>query len=171
MKARDIRLAFFILFLSAGLCLWAGEEKLQKQGLEAGGEKSLIRKDLLLREKTELGNPVRNIFTLSRSPNREIQGNAFKVQQSQQQNQQHDPTSPNKYEASSSLPVNIRYIGYVVSADKIVALIVFEGNALAVESGEMISEGVKIGKITADEIEIVGSDSQKRRYYLEGEKQ
>jgi len=97
---------------------------------------------------------------------REIQRNQAKLQQNQQQN----PTLPNKYEASSSLPVNIRYIGYVISADKMVALIVFEGNALAVERGELISEGVKIGKITPEEIEIVGSDSQKRRYYLEGEK-
>jgi hypothetical protein len=51
-----------------------------------------------------------------------------------------------------------------------VALIVFEGDALAVEKGEVISEGVKIGEITPEEIEIIGSDSQKRRYYLEGER-
>jgi len=167
MKAKDIRSAFFILFLSIGLSVWAGEEKLQKKGLETGGEKSLIRKDLLLREKIELGNSVRNIFTLRRSVNREIERNPVILQQNQQQN----PALPNRYEASPSLPVNIRYIGYVISADKMVALIVFEGNALAVEHGEVISEGVKIGKITTEEVEIVGSDSQKRRYYLEGEKQ
>ena len=166
MKAKEITSAFFILFLSIGLSVWAGEEKVQKKGLETGGEKSLIRKDLLLREKIELGSPLRNIFTLRRSVSREIERNPATLQPNQQQN----PTLPNKYEASSSLPVNIRYIGYVISADKMVALIVFEGNALAVESGEVISDGVKIGKITPEEIEIVGSDSQKRRYYLEGEK-
>jgi hypothetical protein len=166
MKAKDIRSAFFILFFSIGLSVWAGEEKLQKKGLETGGEKSLIRKDLLLREKIELESPVRNIFTLRRSAGRTIERNPVKPQQNQQQNS----TLPNKYEASSSLPVNIRYIGYVISDEKMVGLIVFEGNALAVERGEVISEGVKIGKITTEEIEIVGSDSQKRRYYLEGEK-
>jgi hypothetical protein len=166
MKAKEITSAFFILFLSIGLFIWAGEEKLQKRGLEKGGEKSLIRKDLLLREKIKLGNPVRNIFTLRRSVRREIERNPVK----QEQNQQQNPTLPNKYGASSSLPVNVRYIGYVISDDKMVALIVFEGNALAVERGEMISEGVKIGKITTEEIEIVGSDSQRRRYSLEGEK-
>lgn len=166
MKAKDIRSAFFILFLSMGLSVWAGEEKLQKKGLEAGGEKSLIRKDLLLREKLELGNPIRNIFTLRRSVSREIQRNPVELQQSQQQ----DSNLPNKLGASSSLPANIRYIGYVISDNKMVGLIVFEGNALAVERGELISDGVKIGKITTEEIEIVGSDSQKRRYYLEGEK-
>jgi hypothetical protein len=166
MKAKEITSAFFILFLSIGLSIWAGEEKLQKRGLAKGGEKSLIRKDLLLRAKIELGNSARNIFTLRRSASREIERNPVKPQQNQQQN----PTLPNKYEASSSLPVNIRYIGYVISDEKMVGLIVFEGNALAVERGEVISEGVKIGKITTEEIEIVGSDSQKRRYYLEGEK-
>ncbi len=158
--------AFFILFLSIGLCIWAGEEKLQKKGLEKGGEKSLIRKDLLLREKIELGNPVRNIFTLRRSAGRTTERNPVKPQQNQQQN----PTLPGKYEASSSLPLNIKYIGYVISDVKMVALIVFEGDVLAVESGEVISEGVKIGEITPEEIEIIGSDSQKRRYYLEGER-
>jgi len=166
MKAKEIKSAFFILFLSIGLSIWAGEEKVQKKGLETGGEKSLIRKNLLLREKIELGDPARNIFTLRRSVSRQIERNPVKLRQNQQQN----PTLPNKYEASSSLPVNIKYIGYVISEEKMVGLIVFEGNAWAVESGEVISEGVKIGKITAEEIEIVGSDSQKRRYYLEGEK-
>ncbi len=162
MKAKEITSAFFIFFLSIGLCIWAGGEKLQKKGLEKG----LIRKDLLLREKMELGNPVRNIFTLRKSVSREIERNPVKLRQNQQQN----PTLPGKYEASSSLPLNIRYIGYVISDDKMVALIVFEGDALAVEKGEIISEGVKIGKITPEEIEIIGSDSQKRRYYLEGER-
>jgi len=166
MNAKEITSAFFILSLSIGLSIWAGEEKLQKKGLEKSGEKSLIRKDLLLREKMVLGSPVRNIFTLRRSVSREIERNPVEVKQNQQQN----PTFPNKYEASSSLPVNIKYIGYVISDEKMVALIVFEENALAVESGEVISEGVKIGKITPEEIEIVGSDSQKRRYYLEGER-
>ncbi len=167
MKAKEITSAFFILFLSVGLCIWAGEQELQKKVPGKGGEKSLIRKDLLLREKIELGSPVRNIFTLRRSVSREIQRNSAKLPQNQQQN----PTISNQQGASSSLPVNIKYIGYVISDDKMVALIVFEGNALAVERGELISDGVKIGKITTEEIEIVGSDSQRRRYYLEGERQ
>ncbi len=166
MKAKKIASAFFILCLSIGLSIWAGEEKLQKKGFEKGGEKSLIRKDLLVREKIEFGNPVRNIFTLRRSVGRQIERNPVKLRQNQQQN----PTLPGKYEASSSLPLNVRYIGYVISDDKMVALIVFEGDALAVEKGEVISEGVKIGEITPEEIEIIGSDSQKRRYYLEGER-
>jgi hypothetical protein len=167
MKAKEITSAFFILFLSIGLCIWAREEILQKKVLEKDGEKSLIRKDLLLREKIQLGNPTRNIFTLRRSAGGTIERNRVKPQQNQQRN----TTLPNTREASSSLPVNIRYIGYVLSDDKMVALIVFEGNALAVERGEVISEEVKIGKITPEEIEIVGSDSQRRRYYLEGERQ
>ena len=79
----------------------------------------------------------------------------------------------------SSLPIkewaslsdlNIRYIGYIVSDEKIVALIIFDGNTLAVEKGEMINKKVKVGKITPEEIEFIGPDSEKRKYSLEGVK-
>lgn len=63
-----------------------------------------------------------------------------------------------------------RYIGYIVFGEKIVALIIIDGNALAVEKGEMISEGVKVGEITPEEIEIMGPDSEKRKYSLEGKR-
>ena len=71
---------------------------------------------------------------------------------------------------ASLLALNIRYIGYIVFGEKIVALIIIDGNALAVEKGEMINERIKVGKITPDEIEIMGPDSKKRKYSLEGEK-
>ncbi len=67
----------------------------------------------------------------------------------------------------SLLAQNIKYIGYVVSCEKIVALIIIDGNALAVEKGETISEGAKVGEITPEEIEIIGPDSEKRKYSLE----
>lgn len=165
MKARKIMPAIFIFSLSIVLSMWAGEEKLQKKGSEESGRKSLIRKELLLREKRKLGPPRRNIFSLRRSVSREIGTNPAKLHQNSQEN----PTLPG--EGASPLPLNIRYIGYIVSHENIVALIVFEGNALAVERGEVISEGVKVGEITPEEIEITGSDSQKRRYSLEGEQE
>ena len=66
--------------------------------------------------------------------------------------------------------LNIRYIGYVVSSEKIVALLILEGNILAVEKGEMISKGVKIGEITPEVIEVIGPELEKKKYFLEGEK-
>lgn len=72
---------------------------------------------------------------------------------------------------ASLLALNIKYIGYIVSCEKIVALIIIDGNALAVEKGEIISEGAKVGEITPEEIEIMGPDSEKRKYSLEREKE
>ena len=67
--------------------------------------------------------------------------------------------------------MNIRYIGHIRSGQKIVALIVYEDTAIAVEKGEMISEGVQIGDVTSEYVEIVGPDSVRRKYTLEGEKE
>jgi tetratricopeptide (TPR) repeat protein len=63
--------------------------------------------------------------------------------------------------------LNIRYIGYIVSSEKIIALIILDGNILAVEKGEMISKGVKIGEITPEVIEVLGPDLEKKKYFLE----
>lgn len=165
MKAKKIIPAFFIFFLSISLNMWAGEEKLQKKGPEESGKKSLIRKELLLREKRELGTPRRNIFSLRRSASREIGANTVKLRYNPQKNEARPEGG------GSPLPLNIRYIGYIVSHEKIVGLIVFRGNAIAVEKGEVISEGVTVGEISLVEIEIIGSDSQKRRYSLEGDQE
>ncbi|MGB2845701.1 MAG: hypothetical protein WBC02_12675, partial [Candidatus Aminicenantaceae bacterium] len=74
-------------------------------------------------------------------------------------------------EAPSPGQLQIRYVGYVISGEKVIALIIFRGNTLAVEKGEMISEGVKVGEITSAAIEIVSSNSEKRKFPLEGEKE
>lgn len=163
MKAKRIIPAFFIFFLSLGLSMWAGEEKPRKGEPEESGGKSLIRKELLLKERGKLGVPRRNIFSPRTPGRRETEENRAKLHQNPQ-----EITSLPK-EAVSSLPLNIKYIGYIVSREKIVGLIVFRGDALAVEREEVISEGVRVGKITQEEIEIIGSDSQKRKYSLEGE--
>ena len=73
-------------------------------------------------------------------------------------------------EWASLLGLDIRYAGYIASEEKIVALIIFGENALVVEKGEMISDGVKVVEITPEGIEIIGPDSQERKYSLKGKK-
>jgi len=65
--------------------------------------------------------------------------------------------------------VNLRYVGFIMSARRLVALIILDGQALAVAEGEVVSEGVRVGKITVEEIEIVLPDSSTRKFSLEGE--
>jgi hypothetical protein len=161
----DMKAAVFIFFLSFGLTLWAGAGQSQKKETTKSGEQSLIKKELLTKTKKKLAPARRNIFSLRRGGSQETPIVPT-----------HPRTAPQKAalmteRESSGASVNIRYIGHIKSGQKIVALIVYEDAAIAVEKGEMISEGVQIGDVTVAYIEIVGPDSVRRKYTLEGEKE
>jgi flagellar basal body P-ring protein FlgI len=49
------------------------------------------------------------------------------------------------------------------------ALIILEGQVMAVAEGEVVSEGIRIGKITPQELEVIMPDSTTRKFSLEGE--
>ena len=176
MKFKESLAVFLIFFLGISLCLYAEEGMFQKKKPEEKETKSLIRKELLLKERKKLEPPRRNIFSprSSRFPGSQV--DAFRTEQNSPP--ESSPEAPEDPEAPATLsenrprvPSNIRYIGYIHSEDRIVGVIIFEGNALAVEVGEMISAGVKIEKITLEEIEIIGPDSEIRKYTLEGERE
>lgn len=152
---------FLIVFFCLGFCLVAGEDNNDKEKAELKKTGSLIRKELLYGERKELKPPKRNIFSPQASGNAEANLGTLGVPQGQQE----EGSLP---EASSS-SLNLRYIGYVHSGQRIVALIVFEGQAVAVEQGERISEQLTVGKITTKEVEIVGPGDQRKIYSLEGE--
>lgn len=165
MEAKKIVPASLIVLLCTSFWLGAQKENAKKKSDPEKGVKSLIKKDLLFNKRKKLGPPRRNIFSTRKSEIRNTTAN---------------PVVPEKVtqelkdlitERISSRPLNIRYVGYInkISGGKIVALITFEGNVLAVEEGEVIAEGVEVGKITRVEIEIIGPDSKKRKYPLEGE--
>ena len=67
------------------------------------------------------------------------------------------------------LPLNLRYLGYVLSGRKTVGLIVFGGEALAVVEGDVITEGYTIGRVSPEEIEVLGPDQEPLMFSLEGE--
>jgi Tfp pilus assembly protein PilP len=64
----------------------------------------------------------------------------------------------------------VKYIGYVQSGKKVVALIILEGNTYAVESGDVLETGLTIGEITPELMEIFERGSEPRKISLEGEK-
>ena len=64
----------------------------------------------------------------------------------------------------------MKYIGYVKSGNRVVALVIFEGDTYAVESGDVLEMGLTIGDITPDELEIIDRGSEPVRINLEGEK-
>ncbi len=65
--------------------------------------------------------------------------------------------------------MSLRYIGYIDTGERIVALIIYEGEAMAVEEGEMISEQFKVGKVTRDKLDIIGPGEEIKEFSLEGE--
>ncbi len=66
--------------------------------------------------------------------------------------------------------LSLRYIGYVHSSQKTIALILLNGLPLTVEEGDYLDSGVKVGKITAEEIILIGPDGKSSRFSLEGDK-
>ncbi len=65
---------------------------------------------------------------------------------------------------------NVKYIGYVRSGERVVALILLGSKSYAVESGDILETGLTIGEITPDDIEISSQGSEPQRINLEGEK-
>ena len=65
--------------------------------------------------------------------------------------------------------MNVRYIGYVRSEGKIVALIFFRGIAFAVEKGEFLEEQIKVEEVTVEEIVLTLGGFQPLKFAIEGE--
>jgi hypothetical protein len=81
------------------------------------------------------------------------------------------PGAPSEAAAPPAFSIDFRFIGYVDSPKtrKIIGLVIFQGQARAVVEGEVISEGVRIGKIGREEIEVVLPDASTKTFSLEGE--
>lgn len=136
---------------------------------KASGEKekkSLIRKDLLQTQSGEMGLPKRNIFSPQSSSRSQV-GASFVASQKPQlgfedEEQEEAQTPP-------TININLRYIGFIESPRKMIGLIILEGQAIAVAEGEVVSEGIRIGKITPQDLEVIMPDSMTRKFSLEGE--
>ena len=165
MKAKKTIPATLIFILCASFWIGANQEKAKTKNDPEKGVKSLIRKDLLLKKRKKLRPPRRNIFSARRPEIRNTKVNPVVPDRITQESRTLTT------EGTSSRPLNIRYVGYINrdSGGKMVALIIFEDTVMAVEEGEMIAEGVEVGKITRVEIELIHADSKKRKYPLEGE--
>lgn len=163
MHARKIFLGSAIVFLLyAGMMFVSAQEKLS----DHESQPSLVRKDLLQRERKSLDPPKRNIFTSQRSGYG--LDSPVAVDTSGRQPGSRD-TADAESQQQAVYRVDIRYIGYIGSEKRTVALIIYEGEAMAVEKGEQVSEQVKILNISPQSVEFVGPDSVPNKVFLEGE--
>jgi len=153
----------FLLFFTA---LLSSQDKKQEKAEEKRPPVGLIRKDLLNHDIKKLDPPKRNIFIPNSALS--LEAEEFEAGQERQQTEQQN-IELLEAEQLSTRPLGLRYIGYVKSIQKITALILFEGEALAVDVGEEIAEGVSISKITLEDITVIGPSQEPWKFPLEGE--
>ncbi|MFQ6037859.1 MAG: hypothetical protein ACE5LV_04505 [Candidatus Aminicenantales bacterium] len=165
MKARVVSLFLTGLWLAVA----SSASALALQQAKAQSQKKsppLVRKDLLASRKKNLKPPLRNIFTRARGSLLKKETLGFNPAA----NASSPSEEPSLDEPTAPLPLNIRYIGYVESGERVIALVLFEGNAVAVETGDILGTGLTVGTIAPDEIEIVRPDASVEKVRLEGEK-
>lgn len=66
--------------------------------------------------------------------------------------------------------VNVRYVGFIQGKERLLALVLFNGQAVAVAAGETLGNIWKVARITAVEVEIQGPDGAPLKFALEGER-
>lgn len=140
----------------------------QKETNKEFKHQNLVRKDLLSKKIVKLKPQERNIFKPDKRRKPSVMLEDVGLIQGIPQEEL--PTEKINKNKAASDSMSLRYIGYVGSLEKIVALVIFEDQALAVKKGDMVSESFKILNITRKEIEFAGRDSITRKVSLEGEK-
>ncbi len=181
---RSSKFLVLLLLLTGGAGL-AGASSAGAQGAgvrdqqKAGEEKSvapLIRMDLLRLAPAPAGPPKRNIFAPRIGPSRPSEPSPPPAMGLPPVNPGAAGVAPADPAAAqpAAAPVftiDLRYIGFVDSlkTGKIIGLVIFQGQAQAVVEGDVISEGVRIGKIGRQEIQVILPDSTTRTFSLEGE--
>jgi len=139
----------------------------QKKTNKEFKHQSLVRIDLLRKKIVKLKPPERNIFKPDKRRSPSVMGGDIGPIQGIPNEELPIDGIDRKKAASNS--ISLRYIGYVGSMEKTVALVIFEGQALAVKKGDMVLDNFKVLNITRKEIEFAGRDSITRKVSLEGE--
>jgi hypothetical protein len=133
---------------------------------------SLLRKDLLVPSKKSFPPPKRNIFLRQRKmvAGGEVDPSTGIPIPGQQRSTAQSESVARQKSAAERVQSNVKYIGYVQSGKKVVALIILGGDSYAVQSGDVLDTGLSIGEITPDEMEIFDRGQEAIRIKLEGEK-
>jgi hypothetical protein len=124
---------------------------------------SLIRKDLLRPPRSADVRPRRNIF---------IRGGGTSVEPGPPANAvpPQAVTLSDKAEPESLGP-DIRYVGCVITPRRTVAIILLDGQALAVAEGDQVAAIFTVQKISREALDLADPDGQRRTISIGGEKQ
>jgi len=167
MNNNILRTVLLCVFGLAFICLAMGAEKTKN----VSTTDSHLRMDLLRKKKERPEKPARNLFIPDSRESSELTTNRDvmpgRIKPTDQQTA--GDTSLLASSQSQLQGLKLQYIGYVYSGEKIVALVKYKNEALAVEEEEWIDALFRVEKITRTEITILGPDSQNKVFPLEGE--
>lgn len=156
-----------LLFLTAVSLLLPGEEDFSYQNRKQYSKvktERLVRMDLIESIKKDFEPPLRNIFTFQHYS----QGDASEGKE-EESFTQISGESRDRRESQNRTDFFLEYVGYIKSKDKMVALIIFQGRALAVQEGELLEDGSVVALVSEESIEVTGTSSQKSTFYLKEE--
>lgn len=66
--------------------------------------------------------------------------------------------------------LELAYLGFVRSGERLTAVVIFQGQTLTVALDEEIAPGFKVTRLTPDEIEIAGPGASKKVFFRQGER-
>jgi hypothetical protein len=168
MRIFSLLAAVLAFFWAAGVLAGTAVTQSAEKTSAEKEKKSLIRVDLLKVQGEEIGVPKRNIFS-PQSSSRNLPVPSLETTQPNLEGGEQGQAQGGEAQMQPVLNINLRYIGFIRSSRKVIGLIILEGQVMAVAEGEVVSEGIRIGKVTAQEIEVIMPDSTTRKFPLEGE--
>jgi hypothetical protein len=124
--------------------------------------KPLIRKDLLKFGQGEIAPPRRDIFrprTYQQVAAPQIPAVAASTRK-----------LPGIAAAQPTFTLSIAYVGSARSAGKIIALVLVDGQTTPVAEGDEIAPGYKVVRVTPDEIEVQGPNSERKTFFRQGDR-
>jgi hypothetical protein len=160
-----------VFVLAVGLCPAQAPTEAASKKETAQAVRSLLRKDLLQVKKQDAAPPARNIFAPRSGSGRPVETAAPGRPTAEVDLPAVDEAAAadETAQAPPAPTVNLRYIGYIESPRRLVALVIFEGLAIAVVEGDVVGEGIRIGKVSSRQVEVILPDSSTRTFSLEGE--
>jgi len=149
---RAVLRGVFAAVLVGTVCAAAALDKAPDK--PAAAPKSLIRKEWLRAPAEPLVPPRRDIFSPQAASSVDEGGVPFRP------GQPGAVPTEKKVEEEARPAFALRYIGYsrALATKKIVALVMIESQAQAIEEGDMVGAGYKVARITLKEIEIQAPD-------------
>lgn len=150
-----------LIILAGGLLLAGSVDKREVKTTELSPGQSLIRKDLLVKPRPAEVRPRRNIF---------VRGGGAAVEPGPPANVAPPQVeTPSDKAVPESVGPDIRYIGFVTTARKIVGLVLVNGQALAVAEGDRVAGDYTVLKISPETLELAGPDGQTKTISIKGE--